>query len=836
MTRPAGSQLKLTWQNIGNHVDGDNFECELTLTNHSATALSGNDWAIYFSFCRKVHPDSVTGGVGIKHINGDLWQLTPTADFGTLEPGASRKITYRGMFWVIQNTDAPLGFYIVYDDGTPAAHASAIGDPEIIAFTRPEQRNRNLNDKVTPVTAASRFDDNAMLSLLPTAQTGLITPKPLSLTKGHGEFLIDAATLIVHSDDLAAEAAFLQQSLADLGVRPSRAAAGAGITLQIGSVEVKGHTGAAEEAYRLEVTSAGISITGASAAGVFNGIQSLRQLLPVSAWVNPAPTLAVPAVIVVDAPRFAYRGMHIDVGRNFSSKETVLRLLEVMALYKLNKFHFHITDDEGWRIEIPTLPELTEIGSRRGFTLDETDQVVPSFGSGAVAEGSHGTGFYTRADFIEILRFATDRHIEVIPEIDVPGHARAAIKAMNTRHQRLLAQGRVNEAEEYLLADFDDESKYESVQLWHDNVICIGRESAYRFIETVVSDLHAMFEEAGAPFKALHTGGDEIPHGAWEGSPICKAFMAEQGFETIQQLQDYFLGRFRDVLQRHGLAVAGWEEIALIKEQQADGSHKLAPNPKFTDANFRPYIWNNVWGWGQEDIAYQLANAGYKVVLSNVTDLYFDLAYAKDPEEPGYYWGGFIETRKPFWFCPLDIYTTATTNLFGHDLDRKQLDAMARLTDTGTQNVLGIQGQLWGENARNAGRVEYLACPRIIALAERAWAADPGWTFIADAAARNDKMNADWNEFANRLGQRDLVRLDGFLGGYGYRIPLPGAKLDGGKLHANVSAPGLTVRYTTDGSEPTVFSAIYGEPVAVKGEIKLATFNSTGRKSRTVTV
>lgn len=199
MTRPAGSQLKLTWQNIGNHVDGDNFECELTLTNHSATALSGNDWAIYFSFCRKVHPDSVTGGVGIKHINGDLWQLTPTADFGTLEPGASRKITYRGMFWVIQNTDAPLGFYIVYDDGTPAAHASAIGDPEIIAFTRPEQRNRNLNDKVTPVTAASRFDDNAMLSLLPTAQTGLITPKPLSLTKGHGEFLIDAATLIVHS-------------------------------------------------------------------------------------------------------------------------------------------------------------------------------------------------------------------------------------------------------------------------------------------------------------------------------------------------------------------------------------------------------------------------------------------------------------------------------------------------------------------------------------------------------------------------------------------------------------------------------------------------------------
>ncbi len=834
MTRPSGSQLKLKWECISNHHEGDNFLAELVLTNHSDSALSGNDWALYFNTCRKIYAESVTGGVAISQVNGDLFKLTPTADFGVLAAGESRTIGYKGMFWVIQETDAPLGFYVVYDDGTPAASAQAIGDPEIVPFTRPEQRNRNLNDKVASVTAASRFADNKDLSLLPAAQVGLITPTPQSLLHGHGEFVIDAATLIVHPAELAGEAAFLQQSLADLGVRPALAAQGHGIVLKLAKVTATQVTGNADEAYELNVDSHGIIITGATAHAIFNGIQSLRQLLPVAAWVNPQNVLAVPAVKVADAPRFAYRGMHIDVGRNFSSKETILRLLDLMALYKLNKFHFHVTDDEGWRVEIPSLPELTEIGSKRGFTIDETDNLVPCFGSGAQVEGSHGTGFYTREEFIEILRFATARHIEVIPEVDVPGHARAAIKAMNVRYNRLKAQGLQREAEEYLLTDFADQSKYESVQLWHDNVICIAMESSYRFIETVVSDIEAMFVEAGAPFLALHTGGDEVPHGAWEGSPVCQKFMADKGMKTIQELQDYFLTRFREILTRHKLEFAGWEEIALIREQQADGSHKPAPNPRFKDANFRPYIWNNVWGWGQEDIAYQLANAGYKVVLSNVTDLYFDLAYAKDPAEPGYYWGGFIETRKPFWFCPLDIYTTATVNLFGHPLDRDALNKMARLTKTGTENVLGIQGQLWGENARNAGRVEYLAAPRLLALAERAWAVDPGWTFIADEAERNEKMATDWNQFANRLGQRELARLDGFVGGYGYRIPLPGVVVEGGKIIANTSAPGLTVRYTVDGSEPNAFSAVYEGPISASGDVKLATFSSTNRKSRTV--
>src|SRR6185295_19720300 len=162
-------------------------------------------------------------------------------------------------------------------------------------------------------------------------------------------------------------------------------------------------------------------------------------------------------------------------------------------------------------------------------------------------------------------------------------------------------------------------------------------------------------------------------------------------------------------------------------------------------SSFRAHVWNNVWGWGREDIAYRLANAGYEVVLCNFTNLYLDLAQAKDPEEPGYYWGGFLGTRKVFDFCPYDIYTLATVDLLGNPLDPDKVAHMDRLTPDGQKRVIGLQGHVWGENVRNRARLEYLLLPRLIAVAERAWAPDPRWTID-----RRSQMDADWNEFANR--------------------------------------------------------------------------------------
>lgn len=214
---------------------------------------------------------------------------------------------------------------------------------------------------------------------------------------------------------------------------------------------------------------------------LFYGIQTLRALIPPEYDRSPHAKVPVDATSIEDAPRFHYRGLTLDVARNFQSKQAILKLLDAMAFYKLNKLQLHLADDEGWRLEIAGLPELTQVGGRRGHTLRETDHLVPSFGSGVSANPaiSHGSGYYSRADFLDILRHAKLRHIEVIPEIESPGHARAAIIAMRARFFRLTKQGRTEDAKAYLLSDPEDQSSYQSVQRWHDNVmnVCIAFNS-----------------------------------------------------------------------------------------------------------------------------------------------------------------------------------------------------------------------------------------------------------------------------------------------------------------------------------------------------------------------
>ena len=173
-------------------------------------------------------------------------------------------------------------------------------------------------------------------------------------------------------------------------------------------------------------------------AGIFYGIQSLRQLLPLTA----KGTASIPAITVKDEPRFAFRSFSLDVARNFHSKAQVLRMLDVMAVYKVNTLHLHMSDDEGWRVEIAGLPELTAVGGRRAHGVNELEALQPAYGSGPDVVNTSGSGFYTRADYIEILRFARQRHIKVIPEIEMPGHARAAIKSMDARYDRLMKAGK----------------------------------------------------------------------------------------------------------------------------------------------------------------------------------------------------------------------------------------------------------------------------------------------------------------------------------------------------------------------------------------------------------
>jgi len=566
------------------------------------------------------------------------------------------------------------------------------------------------------------------------------------------------------------------------------------------------------DAYSLVVDPVqGIRIVGASPSGVFYGLQSLRSLLP-TAGPTPRPGLVVPAIRMVDAPRFGYRGFMLDVARNFHPKPVVLRTLDLLARYKLNVFHLHLTDDEGWRIELPSLPELTALGARRGHTLDSGTHLPPAFGSGPDVDRPWGSGFYSRADYVDILRYAAARHIEVIPEIEMPGHARAAIKSMEANQQ-------------YRLSDPDDRSVYTSAQGYHDNVMNPVLESTYRFIERVVGELVAIHREAGVPLRHIHMGGDEVPAGVWEGSPAVQAYLKAHSLTSVDDLWFVFYGRVEQILKTQDLLPSGWEEIAVRKTHRA-GQPTNIPNPDFAARGWRAYVWNNVPGGGAEDLAYRLANGGYDVVLSPVSNLYFDLAWNQNPEETGLDWGGYVDLRKPFQFIPLDYYRNVP-------VDPSVFAGKDRLTDYGRAHIVGIQGNLWSETLGAEGRLEYMLLPKLFGLAERAWAPDPDWARERDPARADSLYREAWSRFVNVLGQRELPRLDREVPGVNYRIPTPGLKVADGMVHCSVELPGFTLRYTTDGSEPTARSSEVRGPIPFRGTVRVAAFTTTGRKGHT---
>ena len=753
---------------------------------------------------------------------GDFYCLKPTSHYTPIEAGKTATIPIVATTLAIKESDAPAGFYFIFDHNAQTLLKPAY---KIAPFLKPQQMLRTSADRIAVPTPASIYAQNQRLHLLPTSELIPITPTPQSFKRGQGTFQLDKNSLIVCEQNLLNEARLLQAGIQQL----------AGISLKISHKQPKKGTNiwlkfrnaaSISERYRLLVNPNKIVIESPSNQGVFYGIQSLKALLPIQPIIDGKPC-PIPAVTIEDHPRFAYRGLHVDVARNFQSKASILKLLDLMGFYKLNKLHFHLTDDEGWRIEIEGLPELTEVGAQRTHALPEQKGLIHQLGS---ATSTTGSGYYTKADFIEILKFAKARHIEVIPEIDVPGHARAAIVAMKARQQKYLTQNNPEKANEYLLHDPDNRSRYRSVQNFNDNVICPCRSSTYRFLEKVVIEIQRLYQAAGAPLTTIHIGGDEVPKGVWKKSPLCQQLMTneDQGLDDVSGLKSYFLNKLIKILSDKGLKTAGWEEIGLT-QQLKNGKEQKGVNRQLIDQNLRPYVWNSVYGWGGEETGYKLANAGYQVVLSNVTHLYFDLAYNKHPQEPGFYWGGFIDQETPYRFQPLNWYPSLPYNLNGDTIPANVLAKFTPLTEAGKRNILGIQGQLWSETVKTPQRFEYMLFPRLISLAERAWAPIPSW-------AKNQQLYTQaWNAFANRLGQFELPRLDRSFQTH-YRIPTPGAMIRNDTLRANVGLPGLQIRYATNGKAPTLASPLYTAPVVVRGKVILKAFNSLGRSGLSATV
>lgn len=833
---PAG--IRVSWELLTNFTDvKTGFDARFTLKNVSEITLNDKNWTMFFNMApRPILDNKTPQPASIQHINGDWYKMVPNPGF-SLKAGDSLVIQYSGTEGVIKETDAPLGLYFVfYDKDGKEERIAQVEDFTLVPFTRKEQMLRGAADKEPIITPELTFTTNQGLSVLEPGKLLKIIPSPVSISNQPGTLALTNALPIHYAKGLEGEARFLQGKLKDLtGTTFETSGASAtkkAINLRLAATQVNG---VSKEAYQLTIDDKGVTITGNDAAGVFYGIQSLLALVPAEEYIKKSSSISLGYAQVSDAPRFGFRGLHVDVSRNFQTKESILRILDLLAFYKINHFLFYTTEDEGWRLEIDGLPELTKVAGQREHTSGKDTPVLhPAYGSGPKAydKGKHGSGYYTKADFVEILKYAKERHIKVIPELNFPGHARAAIKAMEARYERLMKEGKKEEAEEYRLIDPEDTSVYLSAQGYKDNVVSVARESTYRFYEKVVDEIGKMYKEAGLTMDVIHAGGDEVAAGAWTKSPMAAKLLKENPqIGNAANLQAYFFRKLLGRLKSKNLTVHGWEEVALTKSKEGH----MVPNPEFAGQNVVPYIWNNMFDY--PDLGYKLANAGYPIVLCNVSNFYFDLAYNNDPKEPGLYWAGFDNERSAWTFAPFDMFKTTFKTSMGSPLDyEKDFSGMERLKPEARKNILGLEAQLWSETIKGRDMIEYYMLPKLLGFAESAWSPERTWEQVASKTEREKQMADGWNVFANTLAQKELPRLSKINGGYNYRIPLPGARIENGILSANSELPGLAIRYTTDGSEPGPQSSVYSGPVKVTGTVRLKCFDKAGRSGRTSVV
>ena len=549
---------------------------------------------------------------------------------------------------------------------------------------------------------------------------------------------------------------------------------------------------------------------------------------------------------IEDSPRFKYRGFLLDASRNFYGINKVKQVIDYMAHFKLNKLDFRLTDDEGWRLEIPGLPELTEIGSKRGFTKDESDKLIPMYGSGAFSDNS-GSGYYTREEFVEILKYAKRRNIDVFPQISFPSHARAAIKSMEVRHKNYMLKNDEISANKYLLNDLKDESKYRSAQQYDDNIICICQESAYTFFEKIVQEVKKMYDEANLKMKIFNIGADEVPFGAWQKSPICEKFISKnKKIKNINDLYNYNLNKLNGILNKYEAKMAGWDDI-ILKLTEKNQSETIIKE-EMIKLNPRVYVWNNTWGEGREDMIYKITNLGFEAIMSNSSAFYFDMAKDFDFESKGLSWSGYVDYKDTWGTEPLNVFNNIQAleknslinkidenieykNLTVEDIINQEMSKKTYINEKNKNNLIGIQSQLWSETIINEKIFDALFMPNLAVFSERAWAKKESYTFIDNPKEQSKEIDKNWNLFANTLSQRHFKSMKYLYGGLSFDLGKPGAEISNDSLYVRTKFPGLIVRYTTDGSVPNKKSKKYKNPIKVNSndQVLLRVFDGFGR-------
>ncbi|WP_261815902.1 beta-N-acetylhexosaminidase [Vibrio gallicus] len=581
--------------------DQHTAQFELTLSNQTPHSLE--EWSLCFSITRFLKPNSSSIGT-----LAQLGSRCILSDLPVIAQGDSIQLCFEMESPALRlECDGILEAYLVTQTGQQpvTVHAPTLTE----AYNEPS---------VVPSVEASALP---------------IIPMPNEVTVTQGTLTLDNICHYQATADAALPAIiWLKQAVSQIQFEASDTNPSL-VFEQLDSLT--------EGGYQLCITQSQVTITANDQQGFRNAIASLIQLL--------GSGTELTCVQIQDAPLYSYRGMMLDCCRHFHSLDTVKSVIDQLARYKYNYFHWHLTDDEGWRLEINAFPELTEIGAWRGPNEVLTSQFRH-------IDRKYG-GYYTQQQVREVIEFADARGITVIPEIDIPGHCRAAIKSLP-----------------HLLVDNQDHSSYRSVQHYTDNVLSPALEGTYHFLDTVIEEVAALF-----PAPMLHIGADEVPEGVWSDSELCQKQMQTLGLNSAKELQGHLLRHVEQKLAQLGKRMLGWEE--------AQHGDKVSTNTV-------------IYSWQSEQAAIECAGKGFDVVLQPGQFTYLDMAQDFDKTESGFYWANVTPLEHAYHYTPMqDI---------AHDNPIRD-------------KILGVQAALWCELIDSPQKLNYMVHPRLQAIAEVSW-------------------------------------------------------------------------------------------------------------------
>ncbi len=785
MTMSAQSPIAVDWHMGLNNTAANNYSSRFVIKNISKQPL-GNDWQFFFNqFSRKV---TVPAGcpVDVEEVSTTYYRVKPNANYKTLAAGDSLVVEMVMGGAVINKCYMPAGGHVVM--GGDMAHPIAVN-----INRSPLDKPGQWRDHKAYPDGNYMYSYNEMINGFGDGYTGndydiFPTPKQVDIEDG---FTTVGSLVTIKTGKLFQWGGYRRAKnllTSELQKRGIYATSGQKTVIKLLLDKKLSNN---REYYSLRVHDGNITILGPTQAALMNGVKTLIAAL------DHSKGNRLQNCFVIDWPDFPYRGCHLDIARNFVIRPADFkRTIDLLAYYKINTIQFHFTDDEGWRLEIPGFPELTQVASRRGATLDEKGYLAQIFdGNGNPDDLSQSAnGFFTRAEFIDMLRYAWQHGVNIIPEIETPGHARAAIVAMKNRAMSNPT------AEQFRLWDEKNESVYTSAQSYHDNVLNVASDDVYRFIDRVVEELQLMYKEAGLKLQVVHLGGDEVARGAWDKSPDVQALMQREGLKTQHDVHAYFLKRISAMLEARKIRIEGWQEVGLDNTPE----YNAIMTPRIAGVN----AWSTVGS--RADVPYRLANDGYPVILSNVTNFYMDMGYSWHQNEQGLHWGGKVDEFDAWSALPANIYATARTAVDGTPINIITAgDGKIKLEKP--ENIIGVQAQLWGETLRNYDQVQYMMLPKMMGVSERAWNAVPEWS--KDLMDLGSYFEAR-HQYNLKIGTRELPLLHSK--GYNFRVGPPGIKVEGGKLLINTQYPDELVTYTLDGSEPTIESPRWTAPVTIQ--------------------